>query len=163
MLSYSYSFRPMTAADLPRVRRWLEAPHVSQWWGDPHEQFALLSADLHHPSMNQFIVAVDGNPFAYLLYYDPAAWPNHGFGAIADDARAIDQFIGEPHFIDRGHGSAFVSAFADQLLRAVAPRLLTDPNPTNARALRAYEKAGFRKQCPVQTPDGGALLMVRDA
>ena len=28
-----YVFRPMTAADLPLVRRWLETPEVVRWWG----------------------------------------------------------------------------------------------------------------------------------
>ena len=33
----------------------------------------------------------------------------------------------------------------------------------NARAIGAYEKAGFAKARLVDTPDGIALLMVRDA
>ena len=47
-----YVFRPMTAADLPLIRRWLAAPHVVQWWDDPAEQFALVSGDLDHPDMD---------------------------------------------------------------------------------------------------------------
>jgi aminoglycoside 6'-N-acetyltransferase len=41
--------------------------------------------------------------------------------------------------------------------------VLTDPDPANARAIRAYEKAGFRGDRVVSTLDGSALLMVRDA
>ena len=41
--------------------------------------------------------------------------------------------------------------------------MVTDPDPDNARAIRAYEKAGFEKVRLVDTPDGIALLMVRDA
>ena len=40
--------------------------------------------------------------------------------------------------------------------------MLTDPDPINARAIRAYEKAGFLRQREVDTPDGRALLMLRD-
>jgi aminoglycoside 6'-N-acetyltransferase len=159
----TYSFRPMVAADLPTIRRWLATPHVAEWWGDPQEQFALVSGDLDHPSMQQFIVAIGDRSFAYLQCYNPAAWPNHGFGAIAQDARGIDQFIGEPDFIGQGHGSRFIRAFVDDLLQAGAPLVLTDPSPQNTRAIRAYEKAGFQKHGPVQTPDGSAILMVCDA
>ncbi len=35
----------------------------------------------------------------------------------------------------------------------------TDPSPSNGRAIRAYEKAGFRRVAKVLTPDGPALLM----
>jgi aminoglycoside 6'-N-acetyltransferase len=65
--------------------------------------------------------------------------------------------------VDRGHGSAFIRTFIDRLLAAGAPRVITDPDPANGRAIRAYEKAGFRRQHLVDTPDGTALLMVRDA
>jgi hypothetical protein len=34
-----------------------------------------------------------------------------------------------------------------------------DPSPTNARAIRCYEKAGFTRVGTVVTPDGPALLM----
>ncbi|MGO9046110.1 MAG: GNAT family N-acetyltransferase [Xanthobacteraceae bacterium] len=162
MASSSYGFGPMTAGDFPIVRRWLVMPHVSEWWGDPDEQFALVSDDLSHRAMDQFIVELDRRPFAYLQCYDPNAWANHGFGALPHGARGIDQFIGEEDMIAQGHGSALVRAFADGLLDTGVPQVLTDPSPANTRAIRAYEKAGFGKDRPVTTPDGAALLMVRN-
>jgi aminoglycoside 6'-N-acetyltransferase len=159
----AYHFRPMSAADLPLVRRWLQTPHVVQWWGDAAEQFMLVSDDLEHPAMDQFIVAKDDRPFAYLQCYDPAVWPEGGLGLHPNGTRGIDQFIGESDMIDRGNGSAFIRTFTDGLLAAGTPRVLTDPDPANTRAIRAYENAGFRKDREVDTPDGRALLMVRNA
>ena len=158
-----YQFRPMSAADLPMVRRWLEAPHVAQWWRDPDTQFALVSEDLGHPAMDQFVVAAENRPFAYLQCYDPNAWPEGGLGMHPDGTRGIDQFIGEPDMIDRGHGSALIRSFVDNLLNGGTPRVVTDPDPENIRAVRAYEKAGFQRARLVDTPDGRALLMVRNA
>ena len=158
-----YQFRPMSAADLPLVRRWLAAPHVMQWWGDTYQQFELVSGDLEIEAMDQFIVATDGRPFGYLQCYDPTVWPDNGLGDHPAGTRGIDQFIGEPDMVDRGHGSAFIRAFIDGRLAAGAPRVITDPDPANARAIRAYQKAGFRQHRLVDTPDGRALLMVRDA
>jgi aminoglycoside 6'-N-acetyltransferase len=157
-----YQFHPMTAADLPLIRHWLVTPHVAEWWHDPAEQFELISGDLDHPDMAQFIVASDRRPFGYLQCYNLSAW-NAGFGPQPAGTRGLDQFIGEPDMLDRGHGSAFVRAFADALLAAGTPRVVVDPDPTNARAIRAYEKAGFRRERAVDTPDGPALLMVRNA
>ena len=43
------------------------------------------------------------------------------------------------------------------------PRVVIDPDPANAHAIRSYEKAGFQRDRVVETPDGPALLMWRDA
>lgn len=157
-----YHFRPMTPADLPQIQRWLALPHVRQWWGDPAEQYALVSSDLDEPAMDQFIVAADETDLGYIQCYDLTAW-NSGFGAQPEGTRGIDLFIGAPDMIARGHGSALIRAFADERLAQGAPRIVTDPDPANARAVRAYAKAGFQKAGMVETPDGPALLMVRDA
>ena len=162
-MASQYQFRPMSAADLPMVRHWLETPHVAQWWHDPDEQFALVSEDLDHPAMDQFVVTADDRPFAYLQCYDPTAWSDNGLGTHPLGTRGMDQFIGEPDMVDRGHGSALIRSFVDALLKKGTPRVVTDPDPENIRAIRAYEKAGFQKARLVNTPDGRALLMVRNA
>jgi aminoglycoside 6'-N-acetyltransferase len=158
-----YILRPMTAADLPMLRNWLEEPHVSEWWGDADEQFALVRGDLDDPAMEQFIVAIGDQPFAYLQCYDPSAWPENGLGVQPMGTRGMDQFIGEPDMIGRGHGSSFIKSFLQRLIRSGTPRIVTDPAPTNQRAVRVYEKAGFKSVGLVDTPDGRALLMVHDA
>ena len=156
-----YIFRPISVADLPLIRRWLALPHVRQWWGDPQEQYTLVSGDLDEPAMDQYIVSSGGKSFAYLQCYDLTAW-NSGFGQHPPGTRGIDLFIGEADMIECGHGSALIRAFADERLRQGAPRMVTDPDPANFRAMRAYEKAGFEKVRMVDTPDGTALLMVRN-
>jgi aminoglycoside 6'-N-acetyltransferase len=157
-----YEFHSMTAADLPMMRRWLAAPHVVEWWGAADEQFELVRDDLANPDMDQFIVATDGRPFGYLQSYNLSAWPDDAFKGHPPGTRAIDQFIGELDMVDRGHGSGFIRAFVDGLLVAGTPRVITDPDPTNARAIRAYGKAGFREDGVVNTVEGPALLMVRN-
>jgi|SRR5579883_869897 len=162
-MTAAYEFVPMSAADLPMVRGWLALPHVAQWWGDPDQQFALVSGDLHEAAMDQYIVRLDGRPFAYLQCYDPRVWPEGGLGEHPAGTRGIDQFIGEADMIAAGHGSGLIRRFTDRLLQANVPRVITDPSPENGRAIRAYEKAGFRRAGLVDTPDGRALLMVRQS
>jgi aminoglycoside 6'-N-acetyltransferase len=158
----AYAFRDMTADDLPMIKRWLAEPHVRQWWGDPAEQYALVCGDLAEPAMDQYIVSTEGRAFGYLQCYDLTAW-NSGFGEQPQGTRGIDLFIGETDMIERGHGSAMIRAFVDERLKRGAPRIVTDPDPMNLRARRAYEKAGFVPVGIVDTPDGPSLLMVRDA
>jgi aminoglycoside 6'-N-acetyltransferase len=156
-----YVFRPMTAADLPMIRRWLETPDVVRWWGDPDEQYELVSGDLVHPDMDQFVVSLDSRPFAYMQCYALSTW-NQGFGVQPPSTRGIDQFIGDADMIGRGHGSNFIREFVDDRMRQGIPRIVTDPDPVNLRAVRAYQKAGFVRERIVDTPDGPALLMVRN-
>jgi aminoglycoside 6'-N-acetyltransferase len=157
----AYVFRPMSAGDLPTIRRWLETPEVMRWWGQPDEQYALVSGDLDHPDMDQFIVSLDDQPFGYIQCYALSAW-NQGFGPHPANTRGIDQFIGISDMIGRGHGSRFIRQFVDGLLAASTPRVVTDPDPDNGRAVRAYAKAGFHSDRLIDTPDGQSLLMVRN-
>jgi aminoglycoside 6'-N-acetyltransferase len=160
-MASDYVFRPISSGDLPLIRQWLARPHVSEWWGNPMKQYALVSGDLDEPAMDQFIVSVGGRPFGYLQCYDLTEWKT-GFGPQPSGTRGIDLFIGAPDMIERGHGSALIRSFVDDRLQKGAPRIVTDPDPVNTRAVRAYEKAGFRRDRMVDTPDGPALLMVRD-
>ena len=156
-----YDFHPMSAADLALIRRWLQTTEVVRWWGNPEQQYALVSGDLDHPDMDQFIVALGDHSFGYIQCYALSRW-NQGFGSHPSRTRGIDQFIGEPEMIGRGHGSGFIRQFVESLLTSGIPRVVTDPAPDNGRAVRAYAKAGFQSEGLVDTPDGQALLMVRN-
>ena len=156
-----YVFRPISSADLAMIRCWLGTPEVMRWWGHQDEQYALVSGDLDHPDMDQSIVAVDDRPFGYIQCYRLSTW-NEGLGSHPAGTRGIDQFIGVSDMIGRGHGSNFIRQFADKLLASGIPRVVTDPDPDNGRAVRAYTKAGFQSERLVDTPDGQALLMVRN-
>lgn len=89
-----YSFRPATAGDLPRLRRWLSAPEVARWWGDPRDQLKLLRADLNEPRMTMRIVSLRGRAFAYAQDYEVQAWPQAHLMHLPRGSRAIDSFIG---------------------------------------------------------------------
>ena len=58
---------------------------------------------------------------------------------------AMDQFIGEPKYWSKGIGSSFLKMMASHLKeKMAAERVLLDPHQDNKRAIRAYEKAGFK-------------------
>jgi aminoglycoside 6'-N-acetyltransferase len=158
----AYVFRPMRAADLDMARRWLKTPDVARWWGDPDEQLALLEGDLDDDRMSMWIVSYRQRPFAYIQNYDPCGWGTHPFGGLPPGSRGIDQFIGEPDMLNRGHGAAFIRAHVEDLFAAGAPVVGTDPDPSNQRAVRAYRKAGFEPvREAVDTESERVLLMLR--
>jgi aminoglycoside 6'-N-acetyltransferase len=156
----SYTLRPVSADDLPMLRRWLGTPEARRWWGDPDAQYALLEEDLPNPLMRMRLVLLGGRPFAYVQDYDIASWPQEHLAHLAPGTRGVDTFIGEPDLIGQGHGSAFLRLVAEQLIAEGAPCVLIDPDPQNGRALRAYARAGFMEDRLVATPEGPALLMI---
>jgi len=133
-------------------------PHVLEWWGapDPGEEEETLADS----RVAMWIVEHRGRPFAYAQDYSPHDWDPHPFAYLPAGSRGIDQYIGEPDMLDRGHGSAFVGHHCQRLFGGGAPAVGTDPGPDNARAIRAYEKAGFAiVSGPMDTRWGRAILM----
>ena len=162
MAALEYTFRPLTRADLALVARWRSEPHVIEWWGEPELEAEIEKLGDRRIAM--WIVEHRGRPFAFAQDYDVHGWDPHPFSYLPPGSRGIDQYIGEADMVGHGHGSAFVRLHAERLFRDGAPAVGTDPHPRNARALRAYEKAGFvRVSGPLATPWGEAILMERRA
>ncbi len=157
-----YSFRQATQYDLPLLHRWLRSSEVARWWGEPQEQFALLREDFGEPRMVMRIVCFEERPFAYAQDYEVHSWPQPHFARLPLKARAIDAFIGEPKMLGRGHGAKFLKLLAERLMAEGVPVIAIDPDLSNLRARRAYEKAGFRADSVVETGQGRAVLMMFD-
>jgi GNAT superfamily N-acetyltransferase len=85
------------------------------------------------------------------------------YAAVLAGAASHHAFLAEAEQLGQGLGTAMVRAFVVRLFadRAVT-RVQTDPHPSNRRAIRCHEKAGFRSVGEVDTPDGRALLMYAD-
>jgi AacA4 family aminoglycoside N(6')-acetyltransferase len=162
------ALRLMTAEDLPMLHRWINSPHVNMWWGG--EPFSMDHVIAHYmprvmaqDGVTPYIVELDGTPFAYAQSY---VVMGHGGGWWEDEtdpgARGIDQSIGEAHLLDQGLGTLLVKALVEKLWSDPAvTKIQTDPAPHNVRAIRCYEKAGFRRVKEVITPDGPAVYMLR--
>jgi aminoglycoside 6'-N-acetyltransferase len=155
-----YIFRRMTEDDLPLLRHWLQTPDAAAWWGELEDEMQNLAADLQEPGMRLWIVSLDDMPFAFLQDYDPQRWDWHPFSDLPPGTRGIDQTIGIPEMLGRGHGSAFIAQHVRRLFEEGAPVVCTDPDPGNARAIRAYEKAGFTRFEQRSTEWGACLLML---
>jgi RimJ/RimL family protein N-acetyltransferase len=163
------TFRPLTVADLPLLHEWLARPHVAEWWksggslADIESEFGPLT-DEGTSSTRGYIALRDGTPIGFIQSYVAMGsgegwWPDERDPGV----RGIDQFLAHEHQLGRGLGTAMVRAFVERLfLDPAVTRVQTDPSPHNPRAIRCYEKAGFRKVAEVDTPDGRALLMIRD-
>jgi len=161
------TLRPMTADDLPLLHAWLAREHVRAWWGDERldtlDSVAAkyLPRILAEDHVTPWIAMLGARPIGYCQSYVVAGddfWPDE----TDPGARGCDQFIGEGELLGRGLGTELVCRLVDTILRDPSVTTIqADPSPGNARAIRCYEKAGFRPLRRVTTPDGPALLMIR--
>lgn len=150
-----YGFRTVTAADAPLLHRWRARPHVREWWDDGGPDDFDTPPD---PRVARWIVSLRGTAFAYMQDYAVHGWADHHFACLPDGARGIDQFIGIAGLLGHGHGPAFIAQRMGDLFADGVPVIATDPHPDNARAIAAYERAGFRRVGPARQSDWGPFL-----
>lgn len=153
-----YNFRLVTPADFPLILAWQSLPHVRKWW-EPAEPFT--EQKLADPRVRRWIVSTAEGPFAYMQDYTVHGWENHHFSGLPKGSRGIDQFIGELSMTGRGHGPAFILERLQALFEDGVPEVATDPHPDNARAIAAYEKAGFKVFGPPRETPWGRILPMK--
>lgn len=159
-------FQRLTEADIPTLAEWLNRPHIAEWWGACKSIDEVRSKYL--PRLEDgsaavpYFASLDGVPIGYIQSYVAAAtgdgwWPDEHDPGV----RGIDQFLADEQRLGQGLGTQMVSQFVQFLFEDPAvTRIQADPSPTNAQAIRCYEKAGFRRVGPITTPDGAAELMM---
>lgn len=164
------TLRLMTEQDLPMLHDWLNRPHIVEWWGGEAERPSLGDVIEHYrprvlaqESVTPYIALLGDEPIGYAQSY-VALGSGDGWWEDETDpgVRGIDQSIADPLRLNQGIGTALVRALVERLFqdRAVT-KVQTDPAPTNLRAIRCYEKAGFVQQALITTPDGPAVYMVQ--
>lgn len=162
------TFRPLTTGDLPTLADWLSRPHVAEWWDSPvtlaevEEEYGPVIAGT--VPTRAFLALAEGEEIGFIQSYSPAGFHDHGWWLDEHDpgVRGIDQFLAHAEQLNQGLGTIMVRAFLAQVFADPAvTRVQTDPAPDNPRAIRCYEKAGFRASREIET-HGRALLMYCD-
>jgi len=160
-------FRAMTTADLPLMARWLETPHMREWWGDPETELGQIRGMIEgRDTTRPFLFLIDGEPAGYIQYWfighhQNAEWiAGHPWLAeLPSDTIGVDLSIGDAGDLGRGIGSTVLRRFVERLTDEGHATIVIDPDPGNGRAVRAYEKAGFRAMPHLIGRTGDALIM----
>jgi len=163
-------FRPVTAADLPMLAEWIARPHWQEWWEDPSKEIAYVRDMVEgRDTTRPFIFGEDGADLGYIQAwhiadqrFEPWLTLAPWLTALPDDAVGVDLSIAEAGHLGRGLGSRALIAFVAMLRAEGHETIVIDPDPANARAVRAYEKAGFRAIPALLGKTGDSLLMQFD-
>jgi aminoglycoside 6'-N-acetyltransferase len=155
--SIRLKFRPFTADDFPLMLEWLSREHVRQWWDDGEdtpEKIARNYGEDEGGLGRYILVAAEAGGEKPLGYFQHYLAPDGSIG--------IDQFIGEEDYINRGVGTQAVRIFVELIRREhEGASIILDPAPDNKRAIRCYEKVGFRHYATKEGSEGGLAYLMR--
>ncbi len=147
----------MASGDFPQMFEWLSKEHIKQWWNDGDD--TLEKVTLHYgeksDDVKRFILVEMKEeiekPIGYFQYYFA---PGNQIG--------IDQFIGEENYLDKGVGEKTIKMFIELIMRRHKSKaIVLDPSPDNKRAIRCYEKVGFKHYETKKTEDGNSAYLMR--
>lgn len=152
-------FERLRTSGLALVHRWLNEPHVARWWydeGSSHDEVEknfMPSIVGEDPTVPYLILHGD-TPIGYIQSYRISDHPDYETQVRIERAAGVDLFIGEEGYLYRGLGSHIIRRFLEELVFANEDvgSCVIGPEPENAAAIRAYEKAGFHYLRTIHVP-----------
>jgi aminoglycoside 6'-N-acetyltransferase len=146
--------RKMIADDFPFMAKWLTDEKVLEFYegrDNPHDLKKVQKVYGPKVEGNHYvtpcIIEVNETPIGYVQYYMLEEDGYESYGYSTDEViYGIDQFIGETGYWGKGYGTRMVQAVVEYLFNVKkADRVVLDPQTWNERAIRCYEKCGFKK------------------
>ena len=129
--------RLLGEGDVDRIVELGADPEVERWWRGLTPEHVLEKARGADGAVAVFAVLIDGEVGGMIQYHEE----------LDDEYRhaGVDLFLGE-RYHDRGLGTDAVRTMARHLIHDLGHHRLTiDPAAHNERAIRRYEKVGFRR------------------
>ena len=141
--------RPARAADIPVLCKWDNEPHVIQATSssgtvvqDDDWEDELAPRD---DGTSHWIGQVGDTPIGVMQIIDPARERTHYWGECENNLRAIDIWIGEKEFLNKGFGSRmYLWAISECFAPDEVTAIVIDPLSNNEAAHRFYKRFGFQ-------------------
>ncbi|RDY69070.1 GNAT family N-acetyltransferase [Halobacillus trueperi] len=142
--------RQVVKEDHDVLSKWLSDPSVLEYYEGRDQPFNRSKIENEFISFGdektQCLVGYKGMKIGYIQYYELDKKMKGQYGYVDRVVYGMDQFIGEVMYWNKGMGSLLVTSMVDYLFKnKCADRVVMDPQVRNERALRCYEKCGFRK------------------
>lgn len=138
------TLRDATIDDLVLLQHWDKQEHNIA--SDPNDDWDWETELLRTPQWrNQLVALLNNRPLGFIQIIDPYREETHYWGEVSPNLRAIDIWIGEEDDLGKGYGTIMMQqaielCFADKNITAI----LIDPLESNTRAIRFYQKLGFK-------------------
>ena len=83
--------------------------------------------------------------YLQMYFLDKAQQSEYSYSGGEKKVSALDLFIGVPELWGKGIGGKVVKLAKEYLATLGAEVIIIDPHADNIRAIKCYEKAGFKK------------------
>jgi len=152
-------FIPLDESHIPLMQQWLSSGEALRWYGrdEPQSETVLRHkylVDKPAGGTRSFVIHQDEHPIGYIQYYRVADYPDWASLVSAQPGDyGLDLFIGRDDLIGEGIGTEIVHTALRKLVftNEDAKRCILGPEPDNRRAIRCYEKCGFKHLRTVTT------------
>ncbi len=145
------SLRLLTEQDKNFLLKWLTDERVLNFWEGKSAVFDLdrIKEDFYSEEngLIRTIIEYQGQPIGYCQMYvlDKESMKEYDYKSTKKVIYGVDQFIGEPEFWGKGIGTDFMKLVLSYLFNdKSANAVILDPHADNKRAIRCYEKVGFK-------------------
>lgn len=162
-------FRALRVDDIPLLHHWLNTPHVHEWY-DKDKQHTLEAVNekygkkmRNEEPTKSYVIVYNDQPVGYIQMARVQDWPAYeSVVGKNQHAASIDLFIGDANFVGKGYGSQIIRKFLTVVVfqQPDITKCFIDPEPGNTRAIKAYEKVGFRYLKTVQIPGEAAQAYI---
>ena len=155
---HSVRLRTASHGDWPLIRRWLGRADIEAWWGPRASTEAEVLIALDSPSAICRMIesTATRETIGYGHAIDAATWGAELPEDLAPGTWDIDLFIAAEAHRGNGAGAAALGLLRDEVFETtLAVAVAVFPSIANERAVRAYEKAGFRWKRVWANPHGG--------
>ncbi|MBD8069822.1 GNAT family N-acetyltransferase [Bacillus sp. PS06] len=142
--------RKLEEQDKSLLVKWLSDPAVLEFYEGRDNPFDLEKVNrvFYHSEDNEVrcIIEFDQKAIGYIQYYPLDEQSKKEYGFSNEIIYGIDQFIGEVEYWNKGIGTLLITSMITFLLTdKKTDRIVMDPQIRNTRALKCYEKCGFKK------------------
>ncbi len=141
----SVRLRPATPEDRFLIRRWLAEPEVGERWGSAAGAEAGITLAMDTTAALPRIIECDGKPIGYAHAVEIGLWTQEWPQELAAGTWNINHFISsvEDRGKDLGH-AVLALLTAEVFATTLAVACSATVSVRDERAVRSYERAGFR-------------------
>ena len=152
IIKQNIKIRELTNNDFSLMLKWLTDKRVLEFYGGRDKKYTFESIKEHYTEqwkdeVIRVIIEYNSIPIGYGQIYKmyDELYADYDYPKSNDIVYGMDQFIGEPEYWNKGIGKEYIKIVVDFLRKErKADAVILDPHKDNVKAIKCYEKAGFK-------------------